>query len=297
MHIYFWSRKGEPFCIYRNAPRLTRHYLPRCSKWVVHFQRPLKAFVARVPPKKSHKCQGERIWRGGRPSRFCTTPRRFFQPKPRGPTQLGCPSFKMKLWPPRKKWCRQESSIFFSHQAFQKRACYPLEFRLFSSNIKWWKNPIASCPTQHNQPLFWFGSVVRCVATSRSLGRLGQALHTTGRINLMGRIPLVTNRLKATEIICWNEITNNFVGWVPRKKHLISIFMSLENIKDMSCPALLLFQSRVAVLQGEATSVLDPGSHVMTRCLLSIIRVLAVWTHCSSKPEPYSTGLISMFLS
>ena len=73
--------------------------------------------------------------------------------------------------------------------------------------------------------------------------------------------------------------------------------MSLENIKGMSCPALLLFQSRVAVLQGEATSVLDPGSHVMTRCLLSIIRVLAVWTHCSSKPEPYSTGLISMFLS
>lgn len=217
MHIYFWSRKGEPFWTYRNAPRLTRHYLPRCSKWVVHFQRPLKTFVARVPPKKSHKCQGERIWRGGRPSRFCTTPRRFFQPKPRGPTQLGCPSFKMKLWPPRKKWCRQESSVFFSHQAFQKLACYPLEFRLFSSNIKWWKNPIASCPTPHNQPLFWFGSVVRCVATSRSLGRLGQALHTTGRINLMGRIPLVTNRLKVTEIICWNEITNNFVGWVPRK--------------------------------------------------------------------------------
>lgn len=240
MHIYFWSRKGEPFWTYRNAPRLTRHYLPRCSKWVVHFQRPLKAFVARVPPQKSHKCQGERIWRGGRPSRFCTTPRRFFQPKPRGPTQLGCPSFKMKLWPPRKKWCRQESSVFFSHQAFQKQAWYPLEFRLFSSNIKWWKKTIASCPTQHNQPLFWFGSVVRCVATSRSLGRLGQALHTTGRINLMGRIPLVSNRLKATEIICWNDIlpTLSWVECHAKTSHPLQQKKHMHKVHQISCPAL-----------------------------------------------------------
>lgn len=127
-----WSRKGEPFWTYRNVQGYQGITCPVVLKMGCPFPKASEGVCCQGTPEKNvinAKVRGF----GAKPLRFCTTPRLFFQPKPRGPTQLGCPSFKMKLWPPRLEWCW---SVFFSPQAFQKQACYTLESHPISNDEK-----------------------------------------------------------------------------------------------------------------------------------------------------------------